>query len=318
MGNVKLNFAAVFSTMVLIIFAGVSFLGMVYWQSGEIFIPLLLALVFTGAVLLCIYLMRKAKATRWTKIGTISQILLGFVIFVLFLIGSIPFTNFLRVWNDRHVISQSIDDSYQAAEALDNAYAEYVDNRINDYESNLQLISQSKNIKPSEYQKCLGGATGTTEADKIKGLSKSLRQKLMPDSTVNIVQKRHEWLQGTKDFNPLNPFTAANINKIDEQVNGWIDNYKGLSSVSYSGENANNFEYEDFKSNVTELTESYTKLQKPSFGVMIITIICFLIMLLPYFLTETDIAGNKRQNRKTKNETGNLFIKQESDEEDEV
>lgn len=297
MGNVKFNFAAVFSIMVLLAFSYITFMGLDYLQGGDLLLPIVLTVGFILLVIVCIAIMCASKATRWHRIGIIGQVFFGVVILTAFVASAFPFTNFMRVVNDEENITNKVQEACYSATNLDNAYVNYVDTRIEKYKENLSLISRGKNVNPTRYRECLGEASGNTDDAKIEGLAKSLCNKLLPQSTTKIVEERHKWLEGAKNANVWNPLTPSNINKIDQEVNGWLSNYQKLSSISYQGEDAKPFEYENFSSSLTELTDSYSKMsQKPTSKVLVIALLCYIVMLLPYFMTRKSLAGATSNN----------------------
>ena len=291
MGKIKLTFAVVISVIVLLIYTYITFMGLDYLNGGNLLLPTVLAIGFFILVAACIVIMCISKATRWHRIGIIGQVFFGVVILAAFIASSIPFTNFMRVVHDKSDIAGKVQEACNSAISLDSAYANYVDNRIANYKEELSLISRGKNINPTRYQECLGKASGNNDEARIEKLAKSLHNKLLPESTEKIVKERHSWLENAKNANVWNPSEPSNINKIDEQVNGWLSNYKVLSSVSYQGENASPFEYERFSSSLSTLTALYSTFKKPSFEAFIIAILCFIIMLLPYFITKKSLAS---------------------------
>lgn len=303
MQNSKFNFATVFSIMVLLVFSYITFLGLLYWKDGDFLLPILLTLALIALVLGCVYVMCLSKATRWQRIGTIGQVFFGIIVLVTLLAAALPFTNFLSVVQNKDDISTKVSSACNAAVKLDEAYEIYAKERLQSYKDNLLLISKGKNINPSRYQECIGGASGNTDEEKIGELEKSLRNKLLPESTKAIIVERHEWLQSAQEPSVWNPLTPSNIRKVDEQVNGWLDNYKKLSSVSYQGEeDVKEFDYEGFSSQLSSLTDSYTKFHSPTFLSVIISLICFFIMMLPYIMTRGNLASaTSGKNKKNPN-----------------
>ena len=296
----KFNFAFVFSIIVLLVFSYITFLGLVYWKEGDFKLPCLLTAILIISVLVCVYVMCLSKATRWKRIGTIGQLFFGLIILAVLLSAAFPFTNFLRVTKDSPVIAKQVIEVCDAAINLDKAYEAYVNKRIEGYQSNLSIIVKGKKANPTRYKECVGGASGKTDEEKIRNLSKSLKNKLYPESTITIVNERHDWLESARAANVWNPFTPSNIREIDDQVNGWVDNYKNLASVKYKGEDSMEFAYDSFSSKLSQLTNTYTVFQSPSLFSIVISVICFIIMLLPYLVTRESLAGatsKKRNNQ---------------------
>ncbi len=290
MQNSKFNFAAVFSLMVLLVFSYITFLGLIYWKKGDLLVPIGLTLGLIAIVTVCILVMCKAKATRWRRIGIIGQVFFGIIILVVLLAAAIPFTNFLRVNQDSKEIEKRIALTCDAGLNLDSTYVDYVNKRLYSYKKNLEVISYGKYSRPSQYNECLKDASGNTDKDKISSLEKSLKNKLMPDSTEIIVKERKEWLKGAKKLNVWNPLTASNIAKVDEAVNGWYENYKQLSSISYKGEEYEEFKYQEFNSQLRKLTDTYSVFKKPSLFSLLMSLLCFFIIMLPYIMTRKDLA----------------------------
>lgn len=289
----KFNFAATFSLAILLIYSYITFLGLVYWRQGEIFLPIVLTIGFISIVIGCLIVMSMSKATRWKNIGTIGQYFFGFIILVVFVISAVPFTNFMGVLEKQDEIKTEIDSSFVAAKQLHVAYTEYANKRIDNYKNSLYEASNAKTIRPSVYNELLSGAAGNSDEEKIKNLTKSLQEKLMPDSMQVIMDRRLNWLEASSKMSVLNIKLPSNIVKISNEVSNWTHNFKDLSKVIYNGEKAMEFEYVDYNSKIQIITSYYTELHKPSFFALLCSLIGFGIMLLPYFMTLKSNAGKE-------------------------
>jgi len=297
MQKTTFNYAFVISIMVLLVFAYFAFMGMVYWRDGEILTPILLSAALVILVVIIVFIMCRSKATRFVKKGVPLEIFSALIVLAVFLLASYPFTNFIRVIEDASKIEESVSNVINAAEKIDQEYADYVDNRVDAYKDALFIISKSKEISPSEYEKYLEHAGGINDEAKIASLSKSLHRRLLPDSAKNIIENRNEFLRQLKNISVWNPLTPKNIKTVNEQVEYWQGNYKELSSEVYDGEdNPKPFEYQQFKNKLEEWSTNYLTLRTPSVLSIIISVICALLMLLPYFITTRDIAhrGNNK------------------------
>lgn len=296
MSNSKFNFATVFAIMVLLIFAYITFLGLVYWNNGDLILPLCLTLGFIFLVMALVMVMCKAKATRWLRLGKIGQIICGALIMVLFVLAAVPFTNFLRVAGDSDNIERKIKSACNSAVGLDQAYQDYVDGRAQLYQDSLVIISQNKLTFPSLYKERIQDAAGVNDTEKIASVISSMKRHLVPDSTSVISKERHQWLVSAQNTSVWNPLMASNIRHIDDVVNDWIDNYKELAATQFIGEHAPAFEYADFSSKVSTLTKTYTEMRWPSIISIIIALVSFFIMLLPYIVTEKSLAAKTTDN----------------------
>ena len=313
------NFATVFSLMVLLVFTYITYLGLVYWQQGDMALPIMLSVGLIALVVVCVFIMCKSKATRWRRIGKTGQVVFGLIVLVAFIMASLPFTNFLRVMGDSSRINEMVNTTCDKAIGIDEAYNTYVNERIDNYRRSLQLIASGKTNRPSVYQEAMGKAPGATDDKKIENLTNSLRSRLLPDSATSVINERHKWLERAKNESVMNPLTPANINKVSSCVDDWSDNYKDLSKISYMGEeNVEEFTADDFDKSLSQLTATYATLQAPSVVAIIIALVCFAIMLLPYWITEGDLAAassNKPARQwggmrpKAQKQSGNLFNK---------
>lgn len=293
----KFNFAAVFSVAVLLIYTYISFLGLVYWKQGDLLIPFAIALGFVLLVLVCLYVMSIAKATRWKSYSILGQGFFGLIILAAFLLSAVPFTNFMRVLEKQDEIKSEIKSSFDSAKQLDDAYAGYAKNRIDNYKSSLIKASEAKSIRPSEYKVFLEGAAGNTDEEKTQNLVNSLTSRLLPDSIKIIKDSRLSWLEQSSKMSVLNMKLPSNIVKICAEVSNWTENYRNLSSTIYNGEDASAFDFPDYNSKIKTVTDFYTKLHKPSFFAIICSIICFIIMLLPYLMTLKSNAGKSSNDK---------------------
>ena len=292
MNNKRFNYAAVFSIMALLVYAFFALMGLVYWKKGAITLPVIITLVGIGVVLGCLYVMCIGKESRW-RIGRIGEVLFGLVILATFIAAALPFTNFAKVVERQEDIKGRIDTLLTSAKNLDAAYDVYVADRIQKYESQLNLVSKGKKVRPSDYKKLLAGASGDTDSKKIVNLSKSLRRQLLPDSRDSICKQRMEWLNRAQEMSVWNILLPQNINKIANEVDDYVQNYVDLSSTIRAGETVKPFAYESLNNDLGELEKIYSKFSKPSALSLIMSLIGFLIMLLPYLVAQRSLAKAK-------------------------
>ena len=290
MNKTRFNFAAVFSIMVLLVYAFIAFMGLIYWKNGELTIPLLLTLGGVAVVLLCLYVMCIGKESRW-RIGRVGEIVFGIIILATFVLAAFPFTNFMKVIGNQDDIKERIDTLFTSAKNLDSAYDNYANERISKYESSLKIISSGKNIRPSEYREVLAGAVGNSDDEKIANLSKSLKRQLLPENMDTIRAERIKWLESANKMSVWNMLLPSNINKIANEVDNFVTNYADVSKNIRKGENVQPFAYDNLNNNLGELQQIYTKFSKPSALSLIVSLVAFLIMLLPYIVAQRSLAG---------------------------
>ncbi len=310
----KYNFAWVLSLVTLIGFSYFTFMGLDYWQGGKLLLPIVIILTILIIIPGCVYVMCMSKSTRWQKIGKIGQYVFGGIVLLVMLFAACPFTNFLGVVESQDELVDGVKNTCKAAVSLDDTYKAYVDKRVADYKSSLELISKGKNSNPTQYKECIEGASGSDDKEKIENLTKSLRNKLLPEDTQSVADVRHDWINQSNSIVVWNPLAPANIEKISDEVSGWTADYDSLSNIAYKGEETQPFLYKEFDNQLAQLTSTYREFHLPSILSVLITLVCFMIMLLPYFVTERDIASISDSNtskggKVVPNSDGNLFNK---------
>lgn len=306
MQSSKFNFATVLSIIVLLVFSYITFLGLVYWQDGDFAIAGTLTAILFILGVFSVYFLTASAESRWGNVRLYGQIGFGSITFILLMLASFPFTNFLAVSSDSDLLEKEISEIRDAAIAMDSAYNEYVTNRTDSFRVALNDMAKEKGER---YKTCIAGASGATDDEKIFAVVTSLKNRLLPTSAKKTIEGRHEWLKNSCDVNPWNPYTPANLAKIGSSVSSWKDDYTKISKITYKGEpnvNTTGFVYDKFSAELKDLNEKYS-----SFGSFnIISLICALVsfgfIMLPFLVKERDVAGDSR-----KKDGGNLFNKRE-------
>lgn len=298
----KFSFAAVFSLMVLLGFSYIAFMGLVYWREGDILMPALLTGGFIVLIIVCLTIMCKSKATRWKRIGTIGQVIFGLIILAAFGVSSLPFTNFMDVVAKQDKFYDGIDEMLESAQQMDEEYESYVKDRLAKYKTNLEIVAVgygSGNVADTTYQNKVGNTNGSNDPAKIKHLVNNLKREIMPAKLDKAKEERQEWLENASDMSVWNVLLPKNLADIDENVTNWAEKYRETSDKIMDGEDPNTqpFEGENFSSDMSSLTRMYTKLDAPSPLSIVIALVCFLVMLLPYFMTQGDVAGARSKGK---------------------
>ena len=95
--------------MVLLAFTYLTFMGLVYWNKGDIILPLGVSIGLFLLVLMCVLIMRSSRSSRFVIKGSVGQIIFGAIILVAFAGASFPFTNFIRAIENSDVCILMID-----------------------------------------------------------------------------------------------------------------------------------------------------------------------------------------------------------------
>lgn len=291
-GQKRFNWAMVLALLAVLIFSYIAFLGMLYHETTSSKAPVWIAIGILVIVSLCCFGMCYGKAVRNKFFGKGVQIALGAVIFVVLGFGAIPFTNFLDVLGKSKEIHENVVEVFDFASNLDNRYVEYANSRIKDYEYIL-----TPEVEVTE------GAFLTTrpknENDyEISLKSQALRRIILPESRRSIIEGRQQWLGNSKEMSLWNVATPDNLRKLRSVVSSWIDEYRKLSSNGFEDESFEPFVEKEFSSSIDICTAQFTQYHFPSIIAILITIVVFGIILLPYFLTESWEYGVDEQNNK--------------------
>lgn len=279
----KFNFTwgVVIASLVLLFYTYMVFNGSLYLDdiNGQVWISALIALGIICIVSLCVYVMCRARATRWKGIGTTGQVVFGLIILAVFCVAGIPFASFLNAANNQEEINQEIVTVQQTAIDLDKSYNDYVSKRVDAYKEVLEKT-------PALYAK----AAGKDNATKIDNLTQSLKNRILPPGATDIQQSRHEWLNGIDGLSIWNMQTPQNLSYLTGCVQEWVTEYNTLSSIQYEGENVEAFSYVLFQERLDELKKNLGEMHY-SIWSLIVAILCSAAMLLPYFLTQGSLAG---------------------------
>ncbi len=295
MKQTTFSFALVLSVIVLMAYAFVAFLGMVYWAEGALLVPIISTLGFLAVAILMVLWLCRAKASRWRRMRLVGQAVAGTFFAIVVLLSMLPFGNFLNVLSHQEELTADFEQTIASAEELDAAYEQYVDRRVERYRQRLATVASpgGQRSNPSEYETLVGGAAGSTDAEKIDNLCASLRRHLLPasDSTSTTF---HAWLDGMKGISVWNVGLPANIKTLHDEVNNRTESYRSLSAQerSFNGEPYEPFAYASFGQHSDRLTAIYRELPlPPSLPAALLALLTAAIALLPYWLTEIYIGS---------------------------
>ncbi len=290
MEKARFNFAWVAAVIALLAFSYISFMGLVYCQFFGVALCVLITLAIDALIIFFVHLMCKAKHTRWLRLGMLGQIVFGLIVLVLLLATSVMFAHFTRIVNEREAIQNTYVAAVEDAQNMGDKYDAYVNERCSSYATAIDKLSPSSSEYKALFSNSLAlGYTKNVIADKCV---ENLRNLLKGSSdNGNLESKRSQWLENVS-ASVWNLSLPSNIRDITLSVNKWIDNYKELSNKRYTGEEgAFTFEDSSFNKNVSELQNLCTKISGPSILSILLALICYGLILLPWFITPKNIAS---------------------------
>ena len=286
----RFNFAWVAAVIALLAFSYISFMGLVYCQLFGVWLCVLITFALDALIVLCVRLMCKAKHTRWLRLGLLGQIVFGLIVLVLLIGASVMFAHFTRIIDQRETIQNTYVAAVEDAKNMGDKYAAYVDKRCSTYSDALKKLQSSSADYKALFSNSL--ALGFSKDYVVNKCSGNLHNLLMGSyESGDLERKRSRWLENVS-ASVWNLSLPSNIRDITFTVNRWLDNYTELSSKSYTGEdNVQSFADSSFNMNVSKLQELCTKISGPSLLSIILALICYGLILLPWFITQKNIAS---------------------------
>ena len=285
----KFNFSWVFALIALLGYVIISFMGLTYTQIVPLGLSALIALAFAAAVIFLVSIMCKAKATRWLRLGMIGQISIGFIVLVLLLVSSIFFTHFTKMIKEQDVIVSTYTQTIDDARKLDEKYRAYVDERCAKYQAKIQNLK----VGSSDYNKMIAKPSqlGYTKTQIAKRYYETMKNFLLGDNMDELNEKRTQWLsQDTTTVWNIN--LPNNIQDVTSSVNQWLRNYEELSAKQYTLETSvQAFEDHEFNKNAESLQQICTTVTTPSLMSILLALLCFVFIILPWLVTPKNIAS---------------------------
>ncbi|MBQ6722943.1 MAG: hypothetical protein IJQ84_00300 [Paludibacteraceae bacterium] len=263
MRGFKFNFITILAFVLLVVYAYLAAMGWLY-QGHKIEIAGMFFIGVVAIISLCIYLMCTARATRWQKVGTPTQIALGVLIVGIFFFISKPFSSYVTMMGRQTEVYNQIDSVVTAAKDLNKTYLDYANERIYNY-------------SPKE----------TTLARRDIRVN-ALRMQLMPPDLAAKQPDRNKWLDDIANMKLHNIQMPNNLANMDSCVYLWMNDYTALSEVIFEDEqDVEPFQYASF---ATQYANLRNNLGSYSIWALFVAMICSVFMLIPYFTTETDLS----------------------------
>lgn len=250
----------------MLFFSAMVFLGLDYHFQGELLIPVALVAISWIVVGYCVVRMCKSKQMVRLKDGWVPELLMTLVVLMVMLAGSVPCTNFMKVRDHRPEFVANVDSAIIEVKDLSCCYRDYAEQRCENYE-----------------------ARHFTD-----GKGRSLRRRLMPKYIADIEDMRDAWLDDVVDVNLWNIFTPRNVAMIKKAALQWLDEYKELSNVIYKDEKAEPFDMPDLESKLDRLYFKNAKMEGVDERGLLISGICFLLVIMPYMLVRRNRKFSKK------------------------
>ena len=299
--KLKFSWGHIVAFLVLIFIGYITFMGVTYESDGNFrraaigtaIVLIVLILFFIGAQYMKGVDEKFRKSIVWERIFIYAS---PFV----FIICMTPYSHFWTVFNNGEEITKQFDSAIELSKNMFVDYDEYAHKRIDNYKLMLNRVVSNKNLRPQEYRDL--GFTGRDDNEQEKLMVKELELQLLSSNYDSLKTSATEWIDNVKGASVWNVFIIGNIKQIKNSMKSWnedlasfavkkINNeeYKGYNTVQVYSDHGK--EISKVEAALDDLKGLYTRPSSP-YPIAIITgILCYILLLFPYFI----------QRRNTKN-----------------
>lgn len=265
----------------LICFSALTFMGLNYHFGGEMLVPAALVIGGIALVVWALVAICRMKQTLSFGAGIVKELILALIVLFVMLGASMPISNFMRVIDDQDKFQSSIDSTVEVVKTIGTTYQTYAHERIDHYRTHLQGLHPGSR----EYAQELQGASGETKSAKVNAVVKSLQRRLFTPEMQEVEKRRTAWLDGLHEVNVWNVLTPRNIAAVNNAASDWVEEYRNVSAMIYIGEESEPFSMPQLRNRISELSRAYTAFDIPNMRGLLVSAVCFALLMTPYFLT---------------------------------
>lgn len=191
--------------------------------------------------------------------------------FIIIIVG-VPFSHFWTVQSSEDEIIKQFDKSIKASMGIFSDYESYSDSRIEQLKSSL---------------------ASETENDQLINNRTDELSLYLKTSTTKSIEEAKGWINKVSDCPSIwNVFLFGNISTIEGAIEQWTESLNAISRKSISSEtdiesfSTANIHKEKALNGLISLKDLYQKTKFPNALALMTLIICYLMLLCPYFVQE--------------------------------
>jgi hypothetical protein len=273
--NRKLRFSwgHIVAFLALIFIAYVVFMGATYYTVGNYyaglitmgFCVLLIVSTILGAQVL------KGVDKKFHRSVVWERILIGLSPVIIIIVG-IPFSHFWTVQSSETEIKEEFRKSITSALGIFSDYDSYSKERISQLETSL-----NSSVKDDQLKK-----------NRVDELTLYL-----DNSTAKSIEEAKVWVNKVnEDPSIWNVFLFGNISTIESAIEQWTESLNTISKKAMSSEkepesfSTANMNKEKALNGLTNLKSTYQEVKAPNASAILTLLICYLMLLCPYFVQE--------------------------------
>lgn len=294
--NLKFSWAHILLFLAIIIIGYVTYVGITYKLDKGLTEPLWYTLGIVALLVFWFFGVQQLKGVdnnyRFSRCIILERVLLFSSPLVFFLCMG-PFNHAWNVASHGEEIEGRFREAINSSTNMFDEYNNYSSRRIADYHNFLQRVKDSKYIQPSVYQRI--GFDGKNDEHKIKIEVATLKRQLT-ENYDSLQKEATSWIKrADQNTSVWNVFLVGNIKEIKNAITDWNNQLHNFSSVILSTEtndgnhNVLPFDYDSNEINIVlknldSLSNIYTADDELSFTAILLGVILYLMMILPYFV----------------------------------
>ena len=308
--KLKFTFGHICAFIALVFISYITFMGITYWSDGN-FLWAAIGVVVIDLILF--FLMMKTQRLKaidrhFDKAIKVERFLL-ITFIICSMVAFIPFSHFWTVFNVKNELVGDFRYSVNESKKIFEEYENYSNNRIKNYKTDLERVVKSKNNSPSQYID-YGFSNSYSDSLQVSNFEEHLKQILLSENYVRLDSTANNWIsKADAGASVWNVFLLGNIKEIEKSVNSWGSSLEEMSATFCPKEDASKFGYSiSFK----KFNDIYTKWEKPTIFSIVIGIVSYLMLLLPYFLqlrhTRSTYTLLSKKETYNKNSDDDIFV----------
>jgi hypothetical protein len=303
----KFSLADLITFLAALVFGLVCFLGRNFYTLGNtsqsITWPTIIVVMLSGTA----FIAKLLKRTR----GNFETCFVWEMIFLVLFTGLtvsfayLFFPHYFVVWGQKTDIQEKLTANIIQAENMFAEYERYAANRENLYKNKLHSVVIAKSTNPSEYIEYGFENNGIADVKQIANKMFTVHADLFPTNYSDMVNNNGikevatTWLVDAKNkivgWKPIGIVDVAN--EVEQKSNDWLKTLIELSVVREKGEQAEDFAY---NLSFDDVKKHFTTFGKPTPCSIWVTILLYVLMLLPYIFS---LRSTKRHKKSTQKDT---------------
>lgn len=284
--KIKFNLGWILAVAASIIVAAMSFMSFYYLESGNLVLPIIVAIcLLVLPIVVNMYLIPAKECSKpfYFHQEAVKEGVLVAVMIILF-IATMPLVNHFFTVNSRtEKIANTIADQRNQLEDMQVSYSKHVDRRVENYKAYLTEVLVNKDIDRNKYDSVFQNGSDDIELLVRKGLHDKLYLGGLRDSVFAVYESENiNWWQ-----------LPAVMNKVGDISTALEKNYNLMSQrdQSVTVDNIPQNEYWTYEyTSVSDMMANFTVSDGfvSSIWTVISVLIAYFFIMLPYFSAERD------------------------------